>query len=143
MSRSAVDGSQDNSGTDTEVVLVEACGASAAVDFCLEDGVEGTDGASSHEGEVASGARKSANSAAVDSISGFADTLSVGDDLVGSTSETVSIGVSDLISLTLTDADRSLENFALRASAAIVAVVDETTGADSAMSVDEEAIGKG
>lgn len=142
MSRSAVHGSQDDLGTDTEVVLVEASRASATVDFGLEDGVEGADSASSHEGEVAVGAGKGANTAAVDGIAGLADALSVGDDLVGSTSEAVSIGVSDFVSLALTDAGGSLENFALRTYAAVISVVDEILGADGAVPVDEEAVGQ-
>jgi hypothetical protein len=42
----------------------------------------------------------------------------------------------------LADAGGSLENFALRTSTAVVAVVDETSRADGADTVDEEAVGK-
>jgi hypothetical protein len=77
LARSTIDGSQNDLGTDTEVVLVEAVRASTAVDLSFEDGVEGTDGTSSHEGEIAIGTRKSANTASIDRIAGLADTISV------------------------------------------------------------------
>ena len=108
MSSSAVDGSEGKSLTDSEQVLVISSGAIASVDLSLEDCVQGADGATSLEGELSSSTGKSAYTASVERISGLADALSVGDDLVGSASVAVSAGVKKFISLTLTNAHGSL-----------------------------------
>jgi len=108
LSSRAVDGSEGELLTDSEQVLVVSGGAVAAVDLRLEDGVQGADGASSLEGELSSSASKGADSASVERVSGLADALSVGDDLVGSTGEAVSAGVKKFVRLALADAHGSL-----------------------------------
>ena len=50
------DRSEDKFLADSEVILVETGRTIASVDFRSEDGVEGTDGASSLEGEVSGSA---------------------------------------------------------------------------------------
>lgn len=127
---------------DSEVVLVETGRTVASVDFRSEDGVEGTNGASSLEGEVSVTARKSADSATVERVSSSADALTVGDDLVGSAGEAVAHGVKNFVRLALTDAAGALENFALRTSARVAADDDHSLGTDRAESVDDETVGK-
>ena len=88
---STLDGFQDKFLTNSEVIFVVASGAATSVDFSLIDGVEGTNSASSLEGELVGSTRESTNSTTIQGISSGTDTLSIGDDLVGSTSVTVSI----------------------------------------------------
>ena len=64
-------------------VHVESVGAGASIDGIVEDSVERASGACSLEGELVGGAGKGASATGVERVALCADTLTVGDDLVG------------------------------------------------------------
>jgi hypothetical protein len=96
----------------TIVVLIVASGASASINLCVVDGVEWADSASSLELELSSSTGEHTHSTGVLGISGYADTLTVRDNLVGSAGIAIAIGINKLIRLTLAGAYCALECFA-------------------------------
>ena len=75
---------------DAVEILVEASRAVAAVDFGLVDGVKRADSTTSLEGELSAAASQSTDTTTVLVVTFLADTLSVGNDLVGATGVAVS-----------------------------------------------------
>jgi len=106
------------------VVFVVACGTAAAVDLCVVDCVQRTRCATSSENKLVRSAGKHTNSTAAQSVAICAYTSSVRDDLVVTTGVAIALAVQKFIRLALADTDGALWDFASRAAAALIAIVD-------------------
>lgn len=104
--------------------------AVTTVDFSFVDGVEGANCTTSLERELTSCTSKSANAATVSGVAILADALNTRDDLVGCAGIAVAVAVKKFVALALTDAERTLKNFALRTSARVSSDDDHGLGAD-------------
>jgi hypothetical protein len=96
----------------------------------IVDSVEGADSALALEDELVAGTGEGADSTSVLGVSSSTDALTVRDNLVGTTTVAVTVGVQQLVSLALAGAEVALEGLAGRTGAAIVTVVDHGSGAD-------------
>lgn len=82
------------------------------------------------EGEKSTAACESTDTAVVERVAGGTDTITVGDDLVGSTGVTVAIAVKNFITLALTYTVESLHDLSLRTAAGITSNDDHVFRAD-------------